>query len=223
MHRLSVRMLVLVLVLAAAAMQTACGETASPAADRGPDPTLASLPRGGAAISGSRIDPLFGDAADAITQGRFSYEVRCWTPIDWRGVMAYWAEELGTLEPAGFIVGQSDMQLSPDVCASLTRFAYGPGRHRRTLPDLETTIAIVVFTHEIGHSVVGASEAATECWAVQHADTVATALGARPKTASMIARAYFEDVYPTLAPEYRSDECRPGGAFDEEPESPAWP
>ena len=202
---------------------TACEEQTS-GADRGPDPTLAPLPAGGGEIAGSRIDPLFGEAADAITEGRFAFEIRCWTEKDWEEVIDYWRAELGApADASGFILGLSDVQLSPAVCAPLTRFAYRPDIRHETVLDLDTVEAIETFAHEIGHSVVGSNEAATECWAIQRAGRIARVLGAVPGTARSVGRLYFRELYPRMPENYRSDECRDGGALDLQPQSPVWP
>jgi hypothetical protein len=187
---------------------------------------LRALPKGGAEVPASRIDPLFGEAADEITNGRFSFEVRCWNERDWDEVMAYWEPETaepGGSEVAAFIAGLSDMQLSPEVCRTLTRFAYGPPRLRRSPPSVETAFAIVVFAHEIGHSVVGDTESATECWAMQQAPTVASVLGATPRTAASVGLLYFRQIYSQNLREYQSPECRNGGALDLRPERDGFP
>jgi hypothetical protein len=214
--------------VAAAALGAGCGQEAesSPTGQDAQDPTLRALPEGGAEVAQSRIDPLFGEAADEITNGRFSFEVRCWNEIDWDEVMAYWEPE--TAEPGGsqvaaFIAGLSDVQLSPEVCRTLTRFAYGPPRLRRSRPSLQTAFAIVVFAHEIGHSVVGDSESATECWAMQQARTVASVLGATPSSAALVGRLYFRQIYSQDLPEYQSPECRDGGSLDLRPGRDGFP
>ena len=216
----------LVLVLAAAALAAGCGEGPGSAAPQKPDPTLRALPEGGAEITASRVDPLFAEAAEEITDDRFDFEVRCWTTGDWKEILAFWGPELAGTEDAvvaAFVAGLSDVQLSPEVCHALTRFAYGPPRLRRSRPSPETALAIVVFAHEIGHTMIGSNEAATECWAVQRAKTVARILGATRATAAAVGRVYLREHYRHLPPNYRSAECRDGGALDLDPESSVWP
>jgi hypothetical protein len=173
-----------------------------------------------------RVDPLFAEAAEEITDDRFDFEVRCWTTGDWNDILAYWGPELAGTEDAvvaAFVAGLSDVQLSPEVCGALTRFAYGPPHLRRGRPGPETALAVVVFAHEIGHTVIGSNEAATECWAVQRAKTVARVLGATEATAAAVGRVYLREHYPHLPPGYQSAECHDGGALDLDPESSAWP
>jgi hypothetical protein len=78
---------------------------------------------------------------------------------------------------------------------------------------------VVVFAHEIGHTLIGSNEAATECWAVQRAKTVARVLGASAATATEVGRVYLREHYPKLPPDYQSAECYDGGALDLAPES----
>ena len=214
----------LALLAALGVCVSGCREQTSQAAERGPDPTLASLPVGGSEISGSRIDPLFGDAADAITKGWFSFEIRCWDEQDWAEVVTYWDAGTGGLSNAsGFILGLSEIQLSPDVCRGLTLFAYGPKKVRTAPPSDDAAQAIVVFAHEIGHSIVGADEAATRCWAMQKTDVVARVLEASRRTAAAVGPIVYEKLYPRMPAEYRSEECRDGGALDETPGDGSWP
>ncbi|MGH3092414.1 MAG: hypothetical protein ACRDOG_08845, partial [Gaiellaceae bacterium] len=217
---------VLVLVLATAGLAAGCGEAPRPNAQQEADPTLRSLPEGGAEIAASRVDPLFAEAAEEITDDRFDFEVRCWTEGDWNEILAFWGPELAGTEDAvvaAFVAGLSDVQLSPEVCGTLTRFAYGPPRFRRGRPSPETALAVVVFAHEIGHTVIGSNEAATECWAVQRAKTVARVFGATEATATAVGRVYLREHYPELPPGYQSAECHDGGALDLAPESSVWP
>lgn len=210
----------------AAVVATGCGEASGPVAPQRPDPTLRALPEGGAEIASSRRDPLFAEAAEEITNDRFDFEVRCWARDDWNEILAFWGPELAGTEDAvvaAFVAGLSDVQLSPEICQALTRFAYGPPRLRRARPSPDTALAIVVFAHEIGHTIVGSNEAATECWAVQRAKTVARVLGASAKAAAAVGRVYLREHYPYLPHDYRSRECRDGGALDLDPEASAWP
>lgn len=52
---------------------------------------------------------------------------------------------------------------------------------------------------------------------MQQAPTVAGVLGANPRTAAAVGRLYFRELYPEDLPEYRSPECRDGGALDLRP------
>jgi hypothetical protein len=216
----------LVLVLVAAVVAAGCGEDTGPAGAQRADPTLRKLPEGDGKIAVSRIDPLFGDAAEEITNDRFDFEIRCWSDEDWAEIMTFWGPELAGAEDAvvaAFVVGLSDVQLSPGICRALTRFAYGPSRRRKSRPSSETALAVVVFAHEIGHTIVGTNEAVSECWAIQRAKTVARVLGATRATAAAVGRIYLREHYPHLPVEYQSPECHDGGALDLDPESSVWP
>jgi hypothetical protein len=218
----------LALVLGAAVLLAACGGESRIEAEPLPqdDPLVRPLPVRGGLSSESRIEPLFAEAAKAITNNRFDYEVRCWSAADWPEVVASVADpdevEGSELELVGFVYGQSLVNLAPEVCDALASLAYRSPRPRGQA-RVDDAQAVVVFAHEIGHAIVGASEPATECWAIQKAAVVARTLGAGPRYASTTGTVYLREVYPLLPPDYRSSECRNGGAFDENPESDVWP
>jgi hypothetical protein len=58
-----------------------------------------------------------------------------------------------------------------------------------------------------------ADEATAECHAIQLADEAGAALGVDERYVAQLKSAYWE-AYPSLPAEYRSDECRRGGALD---------
>jgi hypothetical protein len=68
-----------------------------------------------------------------------------------------------------------------------------------------------------------ADEARTQCYAVQTAEAVARRLGVSSTDArAMAVRVALDDARAPRG-EYHSPECRPGGAYDLRPATPAWP
>jgi len=84
-------------------------------------------------------------------------------------------------------------------------------------------IALDVLAHESWHLEGNQNEAVTECYALQTVGFVATKLGSDNVQARGLARLVHLLVYPQMPDEYRSDECRDGGALDLRPDSSAWP
>jgi hypothetical protein len=83
-------------------------------------------------------------------------------------------------------------------------------------------IAVHVLTHEAMHMSGAADEAETECEAMQRDARMARLLGAALSDARYLASWYWQTVYPRMSPEYRSDECGPGQAFDAGLPDPPW-
>jgi len=84
-------------------------------------------------------------------------------------------------------------------------------------------IALDVLAHESWHLEGNQNEAVTECYAEQTVGFVATKLGSDDVQARGLARLVHLLVCPQMPDEYRSGECRDGGALDLRPASPAWP
>jgi hypothetical protein len=185
------------------------------------------LPRRGGAATVSRIEPTLTSVAEQIADGR-AVEVRCWSAADWRRVLeeeeAVTAGEL-TVDTVGAfaVLGTGTLHLQESDCSVLGRLAYEgwmPGRG----DDLDKlALSVSTLSHEIQHVVSPAGEAETECAAVQYNAEVAEELGAPPAYARELADRYWERFYPPGDEQYRSAECRPGGALDLGPETPTWP
>jgi hypothetical protein len=84
-------------------------------------------------------------------------------------------------------------------------------------------IALDVLAHESWHLEGNQNEAVTECYAQQTVGFVATKLGSDDVQARGLARLVHLLVYPHMPEDYRSAECRDGGALDLRPDSSAWP
>lgn len=81
-------------------------------------------------------------------------------------------------------------------------------------PSLEHVVAVHTLTHEAIHMSGVTSEAETECIAIQRDAETARLLGASHHGATALGVSYWTNFYPRMPDEYRSDECRPGGALD---------
>lgn len=82
--------------------------------------------------------------------------------------------------------------------------------------------ALHVLMHESWHLAGIQDEAKADCYALQRVEFAALQLGAAPTDAQALARRAYVDRQETAPAEYRSYECRDGGALDLSP-SPNWP
>lgn len=89
-------------------------------------------------------------------------------------------------------------------------------------PTREEIVAVHVLGHEARHMAGVTSEAVAECQAMQRDAVTARLLGADERQAVMLARRYWREAYPQVGEEYRSADCRPGGALDERLPDPPW-
>lgn len=123
-----------------------------------------------------------------------------------------------------------ETSLSASTCGSLERVWRGKHGSFACLltggceaTTLDAVSGIVTLAHESWHLRGIVNEARTQCYAVQTAEAVARGLGVAAADARAIAvRVAAEDA---RAPEgeYHSSQCRPGGAYDLRPDTPAWP
>jgi hypothetical protein len=124
-------------------------------------------------------------------------------------------------------------ELSGDTCGRLEDFAGASTKPRFDclLPDdracdrdvVKTARALSTLAHEAYHLAGVRDEAAAECYAVQTVDFVAERLGAAADQGRMVAVWAERTSARTHPAEYHSVECRPGGALDLRPRTPAWP
>lgn len=123
-------------------------------------------------------------------------------------------------------------QLSAQTCSSLERLRrHGPPAvaclfdHRLACPrsTLEIVEGMLVLAHESWHLRGVLNEARTQCYAVQTLESVARSFGFAPAEAALVAASVAIEDARTLLGEYHSPECRPGGAYDLHPDTPAWP
>ena len=92
-------------------------------------------------------------------------------------------------------------------------------KHR---PTDDEVVAVHVLTHEAMHMRGLTDEAGAECAAVQRDELTAKLLGADDAEARALARRYWLLDYPQMPDDYRSGDCKPGGAMDEHLVSAPW-
>ena len=147
-------------------------------------------------------------------------DVSCDSPGSWRRQEK---REAG-YEPFGYVVaGEETMHLSPRTCLALARLvahpaklecvSVAPPRIPRCPPSIAAeAVAVVTLTHEEQHIAGIENEARAQCNALQLAVRAARQLGVQNRVARRIAA--FVKRTTKQPPEYRSDECRRGGALD---------
>jgi hypothetical protein len=85
-------------------------------------------------------------------------------------------------------------------------------------------LGVLVFTHEVLHTVGVTSEAAATCYALQLTPLMSRLLGTDlrygGRLAQLLGRWYRRE---NLAPGYWSPQCRDGGRLDLSPDAAGWP
>jgi hypothetical protein len=112
----------------------------------------------------------------------------------------------------------SEAFLSQQTCADVKAY-----RERPDAATLAEVVAVHTVTHEAEHLAGVRDEATAECRALQADAAVLVAFGADPATARAQVGAYLTQVYPRLAGDYVSEQCRAGGQLDRTPEDHVWP
>ena len=108
-------------------------------------------------------------------------------------------------------------RLDRRVCTVLLRLQHG-----RSVSVDAGSIGVEALAHEAYHLAGVRDEAATQCYALQVMRFVAAQLGAPAEAGDAYVGAALAR-YPTLPDEYRSVECREGGALDLHPETGVFP
>jgi hypothetical protein len=186
------------------------------------------LPTAAGPSPGSRIEPRLGRAVNRLVYGvagAKSIEVRCWSKRDWPQVKQEWRAYTGTGDVVGFAYYSiGHVSIAPDYCGPLMRLIYRRERPEQGVALGMTAASVGVLAHEAGHlREVDMSEAETECFAVQKVRELAPILGTSTSYADLLARVYWEYVYPTEPADYRTGACRNGGPLDLNPRSDVWP
>ncbi len=124
-----------------------------------------------------------------------------------------------------------ETQLAAQTCASLERIwrADDPPTFSCLLTRtcererLELVDGMLTLAHESWHLRGVTDEARTQCYAVQSVEVTAHLFGLLPADARVVA--LYVALQDAAAPRdaYHSVECRPGGAYDLAPATPAWP
>jgi hypothetical protein len=152
----------------------------------------------------SRIDPNLTRVARDL--GATGAEVRCWSVRDWtppvRDAIGYAHERR--------------IHLPARACNALVTFTAG---RELWWPSSEH---LLLLAHELQHARGISDEEIAECYGLQSVELLARELGADRQLAkdmAVMALAWYVD----NRPEYKSPECRDGGALDFRPDSTDWP
>jgi hypothetical protein len=123
-----------------------------------------------------------------------------------------------------------ETSLSASTCGSLERIWRGRQGSFRCLltggcdrKTLDAVSGVVTLAHESWHLRGIVNEARTQCYAIQTAEAVARSLGVDGEDARLLALRVAADDSRAPEDEYHSSQCRPGGAYDLRPDTPAWP
>jgi hypothetical protein len=106
-----------------------------------------------------------------------------------------------------------------DPCGALSSYLRSDKRH----PSWTEIQAVHVLSHESMHMAGITSEATAECAAMQRDARLAELLGASSVAAQALAVSYWTTQYPHMPDDYRSADCRAGGALDEHLAEAPWP
>lgn len=117
-------------------------------------------------------------------------------------------------EPADFT------DLDEETCSTLDDFAEGDWSSG---DEPEAARSLHVLAHESSHLAGVRNEAAADCYGLQRTAFVAENLGADAAEARRLAVIAVEERHVTAPDDYRSPQCRAGGALDLDPGSEAWP
>jgi hypothetical protein len=170
----------------------------------------------------SHKDPEYSRAAASLTKaatgGWGPRSVFCWSEADWRataGGKSPFAE--------GFVEWASPrrVNLAPEVCRGLELVRY---KRPRPAATKLTAVSLLIFTHEVFHTLGVANEAMATCFGLQLAPRMATYLGANRSYASRVALllgGWYKQ--SNLAPGYWTSACRDGGPLDLDRSSSSWP
>jgi hypothetical protein len=110
--------------------------------------------------------------------------------------------------------------LDEETCSELDRFAEGKAGSGE---DAKVARALHVLAHESSHLAGIRDEATADCYGLQRTAFVAESLGADPAKAQRLARLALAERAVTAPADYRSSECRDGGALDLDLASAVWP
>ena len=170
----------------------------------------------------SRIDPRLSRVAAALSGTRTG--VRCWSKADWMRRTAEFDWEGGeTLGPWSAFASGPGIELSPEICAELTRLAL---RRAPVWTDPRPDAlawSVSALAHEAQHVSGIHDEALAECYGMQSIAAAARRLGRTPAEGRYLASLFWRRWYPWIRASYRSPDCRNGGPLDLHPDTNVWP
>jgi hypothetical protein len=182
------------------------------------------LPVIGGPSGKSRIEPRYSRVVSSVAG--VGAEVRCWSVADWRKRQVEWGNWRGQeLGPWGAYAtsGRFRVHLSPAICATLARLAYGHVPVREDPWPGQLAWSVGALAHEAQHVRGVLDEGTAECFGVQSITKTAEALGRSNEEGRYLARLYWTSTYLARDSRYRPEQCRDGGHLDVHPDSRAWP
>jgi hypothetical protein len=153
-------------------------------------------------------------------------EVRCWSNDEWRFVTKEWGSYIGTGDLLGFVHRKRlRTSVAPRICKQLAGLVYHDERPTSGESMLRKSEAVSVLAHEAEHMRNGltATEAVTECHAMQRMRRLARIMGTSQDYADLLAERYASDLYQYNVDKYRTEACHDGGSLDLHPDSDVWP
>jgi hypothetical protein len=186
------------------------------------------LPKIGGNVRWSRIEPRLTRIVSSFVfrsaPSTTGVEVRCWTRRDWHLVKKELRAYTGSPDFEGFAYPETQISLSPRVCAALAELLYTESRPPSGRDAFWASASVGVLSHEAQHLVdPAASEAETECHGVQNMRTVGRMLRLSSSYADFLAEAYWTYIYPHHTRDYRTPACHDGGPLDSNRSSRSWP
>jgi hypothetical protein len=166
-----------------------------------------ALPRIPSPSEVSRIDPYLSHVATLLVGS--PAEIRCWSREDWRRLAAY--------QEAAAFAWEGTAHFATGDCTRLTRLRAATTGGTRQSELLE------LFAHELEHVGGNEDEDVAECYAVQNMSKVGAGLGLPQRVSRRLQLLYWRELYELNTADYRSDECRDGGALDLDLTSGRWP
>ena len=129
----------------------------------------------------------------------------CWSELDWSTLTGPKYEIV-----AGFVEYRSPRQvnLSPDICKRMELVRY---KRPRPAATLFTAFSMLVFTHEVVHTLGIGNEAAATCFALQLTGFMSRALGTNDAFAMRLEVLLTGWYRRNLAPGYWSAQCMTAG------------
>jgi len=183
------------------------------------------LPKSTDVMAKSHIDPRLGRVVTRLAHRHI--EARCWSEDDWIRVnvevsatspkLDYWV--VGIADSAGRV------HFRGDICQTLARFFGSTYTPSLNIDRAALATALVVLAHEAEHEYdnFSRSEAAVECFAVQHVRGLVRQAGRSKAFAADIASYAWDVSYLRGDPIYGTARCRNRGPLDLHPSSDVWP
>jgi hypothetical protein len=175
----------------------------------------------------SKVEPQLSRFVSQFVLGKpRGIEVRCWSKDEWPFVTKEWGTYIGIGDIQGFVHNaRPRTSIAPRICKQLAELVYRDERPTEGEPMWRKAEAVQLLAHEAEHirNELRASEAVTECHAMQRMRRLASLMGASRDYADLLAERFWADLYELNLKEYKTAACRDGGSLDLRPGSDVWP